>query len=270
MSNPNNTPRGWLRTTGEIAGALALYTGTALAASLLSGSAVVGAVFSNLMLFAAGFLWLRKQRRSGASPVPVHERPVTARGPAFWALMAFTLVQCWLVGQAASLWLYSYTGSENFDRHVSAKADAPLLMMLALVLILAPMGEEMLMRGIAYSRLRRHVNPFAAAVLTTLLFSLMHLNLVQIAVSLPLGFLLAIVYEQTGRLAPVITMHAVFNLLSVVMPASLVSGFATLTFVLLAGALVALQMGVLYRNATGTPHGTDSKAKAAVRNKLLR
>ncbi|MEO3931359.1 type II CAAX endopeptidase family protein [Micrococcaceae bacterium Sec7.4] len=247
MSNHINIRRARLRTVGVLAGALALYVSAALAATLLSGSAVVGALVSNAAAFAAGLFWLRTQPRREGSEGPVSNRGVLGQGRGFWALTAASLALCWIVGQAASVWLYSLVGSAEFDQHAAAKSSAPIPLTLLLVLILAPMGEEMLMRGVAYTRLRRHLPPLAAAVVTAAVFSLLHLNLVQIVATLPLGLLLAAVYEQTGRLAPVIGLHAVFNLLSVIVPVALVSSLSSLTFVLLGGSGLALLLVQLYK-----------------------
>lgn len=261
MSNPNNSLRGWLPTLAVIAGALVLYLGSALIAAGLTGSAVIGALVSNAVIFTAGVLWLRSGKHRTAVSEP--QRSPQVRRPGFWARAAAALLLCWLAGQAAALWLYGITGSSNFDGHTETKALAPAVLVLALVLVLAPMGEEMLMRGLAYSRLRRHVSPFAAAVLTTGVFSLLHLNIVQLVLTLPLGILLAAVYEQTGRLGAVIGLHMVFNLLSVIVPAAAVAGFASLPFVLVSWSVTAVLLVGLFRRA-GISSGKERSAGAGV------
>lgn len=247
MSNSfDNARRGWLHTCGVLAGALALYVSIALVATLLSGSAVIGALASNAGIFAAGLFWLRAQPRRDGSEAPAGNHGALGRGRRFWALVAASLVFCWLVGQASSAWLYSLVGSPEFDQHNATAAEAPAALTLLLVLVLAPMGEEMLMRGVAYTRLRRHMPPLAAALMTSGAFSLLHLNLVQIVVTVPLGLLLAAVYEQTGRLTPVVLIHAVFNLLSVTVPVAVVTGIGSLTFVMLGGSVMVLLLVRLY------------------------
>jgi membrane protease YdiL (CAAX protease family) len=236
-----------LRTCGVLAGALALYVVLALAGALLSGSAVVGAAVSNAGIFAAGLFWMRTRSRRNGSAAPAGALRAPGADRRFWALTAASLAACWLVGQSASVWLYSLVGSAEFDRHAATAADAPAPLMLLVVLVLAPMGEEMLMRGLAYARLRRHMPPLAAALATSAAFSLLHLNLVQIVATLPLGLLLAAVYEQTGRLAPVVGLHAVFNLLSVLVPVAAVTSLASLAFVLLGGSVLVLLLAGLYR-----------------------
>lgn len=249
---------GWLRTFGVLAGALGLYVSAALIATLLSGSAVVGAAVSNAAVFTAGLVWLRTEPRRGSSEHPAGVPGVHGRGRRFWALVGVSLGFCWLVGQASSAWLYSLVGSPGFDQHAATKAGAPVALLLLVVLLLAPMGEEMLMRGIAYTRLRRHLPPLAAALATSAVFSLLHLNLVQIVATLPLGLLLAAVYEQTGRLVPVIGLHIVFNLLSVIVPVALVTALGSLAFVLVGGSVLVLLLVRLYM-----PSRADSRTEVA-------
>ncbi|GAB5079731.1 CPBP family intramembrane glutamic endopeptidase [Arthrobacter sp. AD-310] len=244
MPNPINTPRGWLSSLAVITGALILYLGAALAAGLLSGSPAIGSAAANAVLFAAGLLWRRWTRQAGDG-LP-GDSSSAARRPGFWPLVLTSLVLCWLVGQTAAVWLYGLLGSRNFDEYASAKAGTPVLLMLLVALVLAPLGEEMLMRGVVYPRLRFHTRPLAAAALSSAVFSLMHLNLVQIAATVPLGFLLAAVYEQTGRLTPGVLMHAAFNVVSMVVPPAFVSGFSSLTFVMLGGAVLVLLLIRLY------------------------
>lgn len=252
MPRQDNTLNGWLSTALIIGSALALYLGAVLAVSLLSGSAMAGAAAANALIFSAGLLWLRSARHRTGFAGP--QQPVAGPNPdtRFLALTALALPLCWLVGQASALWLYSYTGSQAFDEHAASRDTAPAVLMLAVVLVLAPMGEEMLMRGVAYTRLRHHLPPAAAAVLTAGVFSLMHMNLVQILATLPLGLLLAAVYERSGRIRDVIVLHALFNLLSVCVPASLVAGVASLAFVLVGSAVLLPLMIRLYRPQTGT------------------
>lgn len=253
MTPRSNAASGRWATVGVLIGAVALYVGAALAGSLLTGSAVAGAAVSNVVVFAAGMAWLRTQPRRGRPGALSRVQPSGTAARRFWTLTGLSLALCWLVGQAASVWIYSLVGSSGFDRHEAAKDAAPVWMTLLVVLVLAPLGEEMLMRGVAYGRLRRHMPPIGAAVLSSAVFSALHLNLVQIVATLPLGILLAAVYEQTGRLAPLVGLHAVFNALSVMVPVAVVASFSTLAFVLIAGSVLVLVLAQLYRSLGVVP-----------------
>jgi membrane protease YdiL (CAAX protease family) len=73
----------------------------------------------------------------------------------------------------------------------------------------------------------------------------LHGNLVQIALTVPLGMLLAFVYEACQRLWPVILMHVVFNMASSFVPPELIRPIAQLPLVLALLVAVALALFAL-------------------------
>ncbi len=81
----------------------------------------------------------------------------------------------------------------------------------ALIVIAAPITEELVFRGLIYGVLRRYGGRLAAILTTSLLFAAIH---VEVGVILPLFVLaiaLALAYELTGSLWVPITMHMAFN-----------------------------------------------------------
>jgi membrane protease YdiL (CAAX protease family) len=81
-----------------------------------------------------------------------------------------------------------------------------------LAVLLAPVAEEMLFRGILYPTIKQSGFPRAAWWVTSLLFAGAHFNLLTF---LPLTFfsmLLIYLYEKTGSLWTSMTAHSVFNL----------------------------------------------------------
>lgn len=216
------TTRAWGKTIAIVGGGLAAYVAAALLVTLLTGDAVAGAAVSNLVVavLAIAYRW-----RSTGTPLAPEPRP-RARTVGFWIAAAAGLVLCWLLGQAAASWAYETWGSRGFDTVNSTKMESPAWLLVLTVLILAPLGEESLIRGIAFPALRRHWSPLAAAFVTAMVFSLLHGNLVQIALTVPLGMLLAFVYEASQRLWPVIFMHVLFNMASSFVPRALVEDLA--------------------------------------------
>jgi membrane protease YdiL (CAAX protease family) len=78
-------------------------------------------------------------------------------------------------------------------------------------LIVAPITEEILFRGIAYKALRDRYSPALAVVLSSILFGLIHVNLVTLLPLTLFGAVLAVLYERTGNLLAPITAHSLFN-----------------------------------------------------------
>jgi len=78
-------------------------------------------------------------------------------------------------------------------------------------IVLAPVAEELLFRGLLYPTIKQNGHPRLAWVVTSVVFALTHFNLMAL---LPLTFLaiiLTLLYEFTGNLLAPITTHSLFN-----------------------------------------------------------
>jgi membrane protease YdiL (CAAX protease family) len=76
---------------------------------------------------------------------------------------------------------------------------------------LAPVGEELLFRGILYPTIKQAGFPKLALWVTSLAFAAIHLNIETFVPLLVLALLLTLLYEKTDNLLAPITAHAVFN-----------------------------------------------------------
>ncbi len=88
----------------------------------------------------------------------------------------------------------------------------------AVVLILAPLCEEVFFRGYLYAAMRGRLDPLYAVLLNGFLFSLVHFSLYGVPGRLALGVALCLLYEHTGNLATPLAAHAVNNLLALLLP----------------------------------------------------
>ena len=86
------------------------------------------------------------------------------------------------------------------------------------VMLLAPVCEELVFRGISLSSSRRAFtcrhSDAIAILLSALLFALYHGNLVQFCYALPMGILLALLATWTSSLLPSILLHITINVSS--------------------------------------------------------
>lgn len=82
--------------------------------------------------------------------------------------------------------------------------------------LLAPLGEEVLFRGILYPTVARYGFPRLAIWGTSFLFAAIHHNLVTFVPLLVLAVVLTILYKRTGNLLAPIVAHATFNILNFV------------------------------------------------------
>jgi hypothetical protein len=86
-----------------------------------------------------------------------------------------------------------------------------LSLLLLFILVLAPLGEEVLFRGFLYVYLKNRLSRTAALVLTALLFAFLHFNWPTFLPLFLFGLLLGAAYEFTGSLLLSIAIHCWFN-----------------------------------------------------------
>ena len=82
-----------------------------------------------------------------------------------------------------------------------------------MTIVLAPLSEEIVFRGLLQSMLRQYTRrPWVAILVTSVLFAAMHYQVWSTIPSLMLlSVMLGYNYERTGRLLPSIVAHAAFN-----------------------------------------------------------
>jgi membrane protease YdiL (CAAX protease family) len=95
-----------------------------------------------------------------------------------------------------------FTGSETIEQRV-------LIILLAVVI--APAAEEFIFRFFIYGVLKRYGGAFVGVVLNSLLFAAVHTHLPSFAALFALGCCFTIAYEWSGSILVSMTMHALFN-----------------------------------------------------------
>lgn len=103
---------------------------------------------------------------------------------------------------------------EEVQQAVRGAGVGPLLVAFA-VAILAPVGEELLFRGVLYQALAKHLPGWPAIGLSGLAFGITHLETFVILLTFPLGMALAWMLRRHGTLVVPVVAHAVFNLIGV-------------------------------------------------------
>lgn len=83
--------------------------------------------------------------------------------------------------------------------------------------ILIPICEELVFRGLMFKRIREKSGFIRAALYTSVVFGIMHGNLVQMLYGFLLGMLLSYLYEKYGSVKAPILAHVAMNMLSVVL-----------------------------------------------------
>jgi hypothetical protein len=77
--------------------------------------------------------------------------------------------------------------------------------------VIAPLFEETLFRGVLLPVLGQRIGPVAGVVISALVFAIAHLSLSELAPLFLLGVGLGWIRWRSGRLAPSVLMHALWN-----------------------------------------------------------
>ena len=94
--------------------------------------------------------------------------------------------------------------------------DASVILMGFVTLILTPVGEEMLYRGIMYTALANRFGDQKGLLLSSLLFALLHGSVLRFIPLFVMGLALALLSVRTKSIIPAIITHSCVNLISVV------------------------------------------------------
>lgn len=108
----------------------------------------------------------------------------------------------------------SEAARETLDRGRGALGVA---LVVALVVLVAPVAEEIYFRGLVLRASERSFGPTAALVGTSVLFALYHFQLLQFPALLLLAVALGWIAMRTGRLGVPIVAHIGFNLTAVIL-----------------------------------------------------
>jgi len=122
----------------------------------------------------------------------------------------------WMAAAAGAYLLFAFlyvalvTEPEQED---IAEAFGPVPVQILLIVIAAPISEEVCFRGMVYGGLREKLPRAAAALIAAVLFGALH-ALTGVSAVPPLiafGFVLCLLYEKTGSIVPGILLHMLNN-----------------------------------------------------------
>ncbi len=202
----------------------AMVTGRVLSVDSLNSSA--GAQFLYILLAEAlviGSVWgLLKQKKLGFSSIGLGRRPkLSDLGWTAVAFIAFIFCLLLITVVITGLWHgYDTNKLQDVGFNATINGTDKMIAFFSLV-VLPPLGEEILMRGYLFSGLRFRWNFIAAGLVTSLLFGAAHLLtgadglLWSAAVdTFVLSLFLVYMREKTGALYAGMGLHGLNNVLA--------------------------------------------------------
>lgn len=106
--------------------------------------------------------------------------------------------------------------SSGYTETMSAFYSANFVVQIVVLGIVIPICEEFVFRGLVFNRLKEDSSVIGAIIYSSLIFGLLHGNMVQIVYGTLLGVLLAWLYQQMGSIWAPILAHVFMNLVSVI------------------------------------------------------
>jgi membrane protease YdiL (CAAX protease family) len=165
---------------------------------------------STIGMLLAGFLFLKPERRHWLCWRGLRRgslRRVIPLG------VGTAIIACGFGG--LWVWALSIAGVKPPEQtYLSGLSLFQLLWVTPAVVILAPLGEEVLFRGAMFGRFSRAQKPITGAVVTSLLFALVHGIPLLIPVFFVYGILFCWLFRRTGDLLAPMSAHAMINLIA--------------------------------------------------------
>jgi membrane protease YdiL (CAAX protease family) len=175
------------------------------------GLSIALTLFQNLALVGAAFGFAYLARRPTAADFGLLRPPRIGRAIGL-------LIATWVGFYALSaLWVGLLDLNETQelpDRLGADNSTLNLLAVVVLITVIAPLGEELFFRGYFFGSLRNWRGVWPAALLTGVIFGLIHVGSAPAGFLVPLavfGVGLCLLYHYGGSLYPCIALHALNN-----------------------------------------------------------
>ncbi len=117
--------------------------------------------------------------------------------------------------------------------------NSSVLSQFVFVAVITPVMEEVIFRGLIYSRMKKGMPQAAAMILSAVVFGCAHSGAVQFTYAAALGIIMVLLYEKYESLLPCIFLHAGFN------SVSFIYDYLNLDSILVQYSLMALSAGLV-------------------------
>lgn len=104
---------------------------------------------------------------------------------------------------------------EDYLTESSVLENGGVILRILSIVIMAPVVEEVVFRGLILSRLKKAMDCRIAILISSLLFGIIHGQVLWMAYAFVLGIVLALVAERTKSTGAAIALHLLFNLMGI-------------------------------------------------------
>ena len=128
--------------------------------------------------------------------------------------------------------------SDSYETIINSLSSGGVLFNIIAVGIVAPVSEELMIRGVIYNNLKKYITPSFAILVQALLFGLMHMNIIQSTYAVIAGLILGYIYEKSNSLLVSSIFHISFNISNHLFSVPLLSDLAGIPALMLVIGLI--------------------------------
>ena len=167
-------------------------------------------LISNILVLAIMWLFFKIRKRKLFGEIQLNKCSVKSIAAAGLFGIGFGIVLDALI----SIIPFSESMQNSFTDSYSALSAGNAVISFISVAIIAPIVEEVFFRGLIYTRLKSGMNKIAAALISSLLFGVMHGEIIWMLIGFMSGLALVWIFEKTKSLLGCIVVHMANNTLS--------------------------------------------------------
>ena len=167
-------------------------------------------LISNILALAIMWLFFKIRKRKLFGEIQLKKCSVKSIAAAGLFGIGFGVVLNALI----SIIPFSESMQNSFNDSYSALSAGNAVISFISVAVFAPIVEEVFFRGLIYTRLKSGMNKIAAAVISSLLFGVMHGEIIWMLTGFIAGLALVWIFEKTKSLLGCIAVHMANNTLS--------------------------------------------------------
>lgn len=133
----------------------------------------------------------------------------------------------------------------EYSQNVALAFSGNIVIDIIAVAIIAPIVEEVVFRGLVFTRLNKGMNVVLAVILSSLLFAVMHLQLIWIIYAFVFGVIFNLIYIRFKSLLANILLHMSYNLVPFILMAIMGENAENISINYILAALSAIVIGTM-------------------------
>lgn len=204
-----------LEAPGDVSYVTRMLTGVVQEPDFLTNLTVIATAIS--AVFAVFFYWLLWGRKRTAEDKQYFREKVL-KGKNFLMISVATVGLYFLAILISDIiGVVSPKTMEAYEEMMNMALGGNIFMAMLATIILAPISEECIMRGLIFRNLQKYFSIPMAIIIQAVIFGVFHMNWVQGLYVLPVGAALGFVAAKSKSVFPCIYMHMFNNFMSIVL-----------------------------------------------------